>query len=48
MGATPEGVISSIQKGEIKEVDIEELENVIDMTERVRKKVFKDLEKYLD
>lgn len=48
IGATKEGVISSIQKGESKEIDIEEFENVIDLTEKVRKKVFKDIEKYLD
>src|SRR3990172_9319422 len=48
IGATPEGVISSIQKGEIKEMSIEEFEDVLDMTEKVRKKVFKEMEKYLD
>ena len=40
IGATPEGIISSIQKGEAEEISIEEFENVIDMTEKVRKKVF--------
>ena len=48
VGATPEGVISSIQKGEPKEMSIEEFEDVLDMTEKVRKKVFKEIEKYLD
>jgi exosome complex component RRP42 len=48
MGATPEGIISSIQKGEAKEIDIEEFEKVIDTTEKVRKKVFKEVGRYLD
>ena len=48
IGATPEGVISSIQKGEAREMSIEEFEDVLDMTEKVRKKVFKEIEKYLD
>jgi exosome complex component RRP42 len=43
IGATPEGVISSIQKGESKEVSIEEFEHIIDMTEKVRKKVFSSI-----
>jgi exosome complex component RRP42 len=47
IGATPEGIISSIQKGNSKEVDIEEFEKVIDMTEEVRKKVFSTIEKSL-
>ena len=47
VGATPEGVISSIQKGEPKEMSIEEFEDVLDMTEKVRKKVFKEMENYL-
>ncbi len=44
IGATPEGVISSIQKGKAKEIDIEEFENILDMTEKVRKKVFSTIE----
>jgi|SRR3990172_7122173 len=40
IGATEEGSISSIQKGESKEIGIEEFEHVLDMTEKVRKKVF--------
>ena len=44
IGATPEGIISSIQKGEAEEISIEEFENVIDMTEKVRKKVFSTIE----
>ena len=47
IGATPEGMISSIQKGESGEIDIEEFENIIDMTEKVRKRVFKDIENSL-
>ena len=37
IGATTEGVICSIQKGESGEIGIEEFENIIDLTERVRK-----------
>ena len=48
IGATPDGVISSIQKGEAREIDIKEFEDVLDLTERVRKKVFKEIEKYSD
>lgn len=48
IGATPEGIISSIQKGEVQSVSIEEFEEVIDMTERVRKKVFSTIEKSLN
>ncbi len=44
IGATVEGIISSIQKGEAKEISIEEFEEVIDMTEKVRKKVFSSIE----
>ncbi len=47
IGATPEGIISSIQKGESKEIGIEEFEDIIDMIEKVRKKVFKEVEKHL-
>lgn len=48
IGATPEGVISSIQKGESGEIGVEEFENVIDMAEKVRKKVFSIMEKSLE
>ena len=44
IGATVEGIISSIQKGEAREISIEEFEEVIDMTEKVRKKVFSSIE----
>ncbi|MDP3991989.1 MAG: exosome complex protein Rrp42 [Candidatus Pacearchaeota archaeon] len=47
IGATPEGIISSIQKGESREIDIEEFENVLDTTEKVRKKVFSSIENSL-
>ncbi len=47
IGATPEGIISSIQKGEAREIDIEEFENIIDITEKVRKKVFSSIENAL-
>jgi len=48
IGATISGSISSIQKGGPGEISIEEFEYVLDMTEKVRKKVFKEIEKYLD
>jgi exosome complex component RRP42 len=48
IGATPEGIISSMQKGESEEISIEEFENVLDMTERVRKKVFSTIESSLE
>ena len=47
IGATPEGVISSIQKGESREIGIEEFENILDLTEKVRKKVFSSIENSL-
>jgi len=47
IGATPDGIISSIQKGEAREIDIEEFENVIDLTEKVRKKVFSSIKNSL-
>jgi len=47
IGATPEGVISSIQKGEPGEIDIVEFENLVDFTEKVRKKVFSSIENSL-
>ncbi len=43
IGATPDGTISSIQKGEAKEIDIEEFENLVDLAEKVRKKVFSSI-----
>jgi len=46
IGATLDGSISSIQKGEPREIGIEEFEQVLDMAEKVRKKVFKEIEKY--
>ena len=39
-----EGFISSIQKGESREVSIEEFEHVLDMTDRVRKKILSIVE----
>ena len=47
IGATHDGTISSVQKGESKEISIEEFENVLDLTEKVRKKVFSSIEKAL-
>lgn len=47
IGASPEGTIFSMQKGESKEISAEEFEKVLDMTEEVRKKVFSSIEKSL-
>lgn len=44
IGASPEGVIASMQKGESGDISVEEFEKVIDMTEEVRKKVFSTIE----
>ena len=43
IGATAEGSISSIQKGGAKEIGIEEFEEVLDMVEKTRKKVFSSI-----
>src|SRR3989344_6106536 len=40
IGATPEGVISSMQKGDPIELSIEEVHQMLDITERIRKKVY--------
>ena len=47
IGATPEGVIGSLQKGESKAVTIEEFGEVLDMAEKVRKKIFSSIERAL-
>lgn len=41
------GIISSMQKGQAKELDIKEFENILDMSEKVWKNIFKRIEKYL-
>lgn len=47
IGATPSGSISSIQKGDTKDLSIEEVEAMLDMAEEARKKVYKEMEKFL-
>ena len=47
IGATPEGVISSMQKGNPIELSIEEVHNILNITEKVRKKVYLNVEKFL-
>jgi len=47
IGASPEGVISSIQKGNSKELSVEEVGKMLDLTEKVRKKVFLKIEKFV-
>ncbi len=46
LGITPEG-ISSMQKGERESLTIEEMNKIIDMSEKVRNEVFKKIEKYI-
>ncbi len=48
IGANIEGVISSMQKGAPIELSIEEVHEILDMTEKVRKKVFLKIEKFLE
>ena len=47
IGATSEGVISSMQKGSPNELSIEEIHEILDITEKTRKKVFSKIEKFL-
>jgi len=47
VGATAEGVISSIQKGNPKELSVEEVHKMLDLTEKTRKKVFSSIEKFI-
>ena len=48
VGATVEGVISSMQKGNPIELSVEEIHEILDITEKVRKKVFLNVEKFLE
>ena len=48
IGATPEGIISSMQKGSPSELSVEEVHEMLDMTEKIRKKVFSSIKEYLD
>ncbi len=47
IGASAEGVISSMQKGNNGEISVEELHEILDMTEKARKKVLAKIEKFL-
>lgn len=47
IGATQEGSISSVQKGLARELTVEEMHEMIDITEKARKKVFAKIEKFL-
>ncbi|GIU68635.1 MAG: RNA-binding protein [Candidatus Pacearchaeota archaeon] len=47
VGATLDGTIHSLQKSNEKEIKIEEFGKILDLTEKTRVKIFKQLEKYL-
>ena len=47
IGATADGTISSLQKGNDAEISIEEMGKIFDITEKAREKLFNDLKKYL-
>jgi exosome complex component RRP42 len=47
IGSTADGVISSIQKGNSKEISIDEMYKIIELTEKTRKKIFSKVEKFL-
>jgi len=47
IGATADGTINSLQKGNEAAISIEEMGKIIDITEKSRKEIFKKLEKYL-
>ena len=47
IGATVDGVISSMQKGSPSELTIEEVYEILDITEKARKKVFSMIEDHL-
>lgn len=47
IGGTIEGSLFSIQKGNSKELTIEEIKKMLDISEKTRKKVFSSVEKYL-
>jgi len=42
-----DGTIASIQKGEKESISIEELKEILDLSEKVRNEVFKKIEKYI-
>ena len=41
------GIISSMQKGEMKELELEEMYKVLDTLEKAEREVFKKIEKYI-
>ena len=47
IGANVEGVISSMQKGSPIELSIQKVHEMLDLSEKVRKKVFLKIEKFL-
>lgn len=47
IGATTDGVIHSLQKGNSKEISIKEMYEILELTEKTRKKVFSSIEKYI-
>ena len=47
IGGSEKGTIFSMQKGNSKEITIEEMHKILDITEKVRKEVFLKIKKYL-
>ncbi len=47
IGGSDEGTLFSIQKGKPKEITTEEMNKILDISEKTRKKVFSSIEKYL-
>ena len=48
IGGTTDGTIFSIQKGNPKEISIENIHKILDVAEKTRKKVFLDLKRFLE
>ena len=48
IGGTPEGTIFSMQKGNSKEISIDDFYKILDLDEKVRKKVFSSIGKFLE
>ena len=48
IGGSVNGLIFSLQKGNSKELTIEEMYKILDFSEKARKKVFSEIEKYLN
>ena len=48
IGGSVNGSIFSLQKGNSKEISIEEMSKILDFSEKARKKVFSEIEKYLN